>query len=1223
MKTFLETHSHYSRSFILYGNLNDDIWCGDLAVRGIEQFLTRFLKSRGYEHIIFYGDSATKGAYCLDWESAKFFFDQNQTLPAPARFDPMENASVPAQEKAGQRSPTLRQPAPLALGGRVHRARSRSSYRPGDPVPGAARQASETVSGSESVSPQASGTAPDAESDAPTQARYSQRDLPPHIFLMRYAPMMLDASSKMAIIFYNLFSNEISRPMQDYILHGWEQQLGGRNLCLLLADTSQSEASLADRLRALGLASKFTRQGEDGRVVLNPDTCVEIGPPGGDEIRNMLRRYRMVGSMRSKRTIQFPYERMDDIVTEILFCSRNGKASAQEGESMRAIAGRIEEYVESQPGRGPLDFSPDTADIAWGLPPRDRTGALEKLNRPGWEKPYQAMSRLTQAASRNAAKPTREAADWAVSRFRTEAPTQAPRQNAPNFVLLGSPGVGKTTIARQIGEILREEGILKVGTVVEATRENLTSSYIAGVPKATMNCVNRAEEGVLFIDEAHALGRKDGGANHEGTGKEVVSTLNSAMTDPNRHFSVILAGYKDDMEAVWRLDDGFRRRFGEENIIEIDDYPPELLERILCDAIAERGFRMDSALTEERTFGDVTARPLSCCVSRIYQERDRRTFGNAGTMESLALRLCGTAKNGVVTQENFYGVQVTPDSDSGVITSDWFSPSDVGNSLERILDEIRGRFVGMERIEQYFSRKAREIEEALKMGGSEEDIPLRPMLLIGNPGTGKTSVANLLARLYCHFHLLGTSQTIEVSGSTLASSFTGGTQEKVLEYVKRAQERKALLFVDEAHQFVTSHFDGEGALKAFMNPLTDRKHPFMAVFAVYPNMLEKFLALDSGADRRFERLVLEDYTGAQLFAILQKMMEKNRPPLTFSAEAEALSRRVCNYIYVSRTEQTGNAGRIERLLEEMNFRRRERCHNAGLAIGSPEYARLEPSDIPPELVSQLPPEDASTEEIMRELDALCGLESVKREVRDLVHVARNNRFREQQGLPVVPMSLHMAFLGNPGTGKTSVARLIGRLYQSIGLLSRGQLVEVQRADLVAGYVGQTAIKTQEAFDRAIGGALFIDEAYTLASGGANDFGQEAIDTLLKNMEDHRDDALVIAAGYDKPMERFLQSNPGLLSRFSKVLHFDDYSTEELLAIFKALCKQGGYALSEEAETVARRRIEAENGPSFGNGRGARNLFERVLVCQAKRLSAQAQVTKEVLMEIRPEDFEAV
>lgn len=279
----------------------------------------------------------------------------------------------------------------------------------------------------------------------------------------------------------------------------------------------------------------------------------------------------------------------------------------------------------------------------------------------------------------------------------------------------------------------------------------------------------------------------------------------------------------------------------------------------------------------------------------------------------------------------------------------------------------------------------------------------------------------------------------------------------------------------------------------------------------------------------------------------------------------------------------------------------------------------------PENEDQAPPKE-KIEDLRKELDSYVGLAAVKREVQDLIDLAAVEQLRRQHGLPTADMSLHMVFTGNPGTGKTTIARLMARVYHSLGILSRGQLVEVDRSGLVAGYVGQTAIKTRKVIDSALGGVLFIDEAYALNGGGANDFGQEAIDTLLKAMEDHRDDLVVIVAGYDGLMDAFIRSNPGLESRFNRFLHFADYTEEELLAIFRMQCQKGCYVLDPEAEEPLRALLEARMGDavSFGNARGVRNLFEQILVRQAGRLAGQgSSVTKEDLMRITAADVAAV
>ncbi len=265
----------------------------------------------------------------------------------------------------------------------------------------------------------------------------------------------------------------------------------------------------------------------------------------------------------------------------------------------------------------------------------------------------------------------------------------------------------------------------------------------------------------------------------------------------------------------------------------------------------------------------------------------------------------------------------------------------------------------------------------------------------------------------------------------------------------------------------------------------------------------------------------------------------------------------------------------------------------------------------------------SPEELMAELEALVGLGEVKRDVKSMINLVKVRKLRQDSGLPVPPMSLHMVFMGNPGTGKTTVARLLGGLYAAIGALPKGQLVEVDRGGLVAGYVGQTALKTKEVIESAMGGVLFIDEAYSLAEGGENDFGGEAIDTILKAMEDHRDELVVIVAGYTGPMEKFLNSNPGLESRFNKYIFFPDYTGEELYAIFLSQVERNGYRLDSAAEEFAKSYFDglyADRDDNFGNGRDVRNHFEDMVLRHANRVAAMETPDREDLMLLKQEDF---
>ncbi|HEX6909102.1 MAG TPA: AAA family ATPase [Longimicrobium sp.] len=317
---------------------------------------------------------------------------------------------------------------------------------------------------------------------------------------------------------------------------------------------------------------------------------------------------------------------------------------------------------------------------------------------------------------------------------------------------------------------------------------------------------------------------------------------------------------------------------------------------------------------------------------------------------------------------------------------------------------------------------------------------------------------------------------------------------------------------------------------------------------------------------------------------------------------------------------TAYVGPLERAVADAGVQAPRKAPDA--APGQPSAPAQGAAPPPRDETEPVAPADLN--ELMAKLHRLVGLESVKKEVETLANMVRVNKMRKDRKMPVPPLSLHMVFTGNPGTGKTTVARLLGGIFQALGVLSRGHMVETDRAGLVAGYVGQTALKVQEKVQQALGGMLFIDEAYALSPEDAgNDFGREAVDTLVKLIEDHRDDFIVVVAGYSEPMQRFLDSNPGLRSRFNRFIHFDDYGAEELFQILERQCGEHGYRLSPSAVEYAKDlfgRMHERRGPDFANGRAVRNAFEQAVALHANRVGPLQDPSDEVLCTLEVEDL---
>ena len=494
----------------------------------------------------------------------------------------------------------------------------------------------------------------------------------------------------------------------------------------------------------------------------------------------------------------------------------------------------------------------------------------------------------------------------------------------------------------------------------------------------------------------------------------------------------------------------------------------------------------------------------------------------------------------------------------------------------------------------------------LEAARREKGLPTAPislhMVFTGPPGTGKTAVARLYGAVLRDLGVLEKGHLVETDRAGLVAGYLGQTALKTQQKIAEALD--GVLFIDEAYTLAeqagaVADF-GREAIDTLLKEMEDRRDRFVVIVAGYPDQMRKFLASNPGLPSRFTKTIqFDSYQAGELVAITHMMAR--RDGLHLAQDADPVLK---NHFERARTASDfANARTARTLLERA---RETQAARIAPLIGNPgiDLDELTSADIQAAIGTRT--HIASTGvSALDELDQMTGLETVKTQIGTLIARLQVEAARRAQGLPVAPISLHMVFTGPPGTGKTAVARLYGAILRDLGVLEKGHLVETDRAGLVAGYIGQTALKTREKIADALDGILFIDEAYTLAeqAGAVADFGREAIDTLLKEMEDKRDRLVVIVAGYPDQMHKFLGTNPGLPSRFTKTIQFKSYEAGDLVAITHSMAQRDGLRLSADADSILKTFFEeARAARDFANARTARTVLERAREAQAGRIA---------------------
>ena len=1179
-----------NKIFLIYGNLDDMFISPDLQKNNFRPFLNQYLRGLGYRQIVYYSGAKNVGKFVLDDESAVLAINKNKRLMDSGQQDNSNSMSVPSANARRRRR--ILNPSANAQSG-VQSAEPAETQ----PVP------------SSNQSSRQNGEKP--------KLIYKQPKITPAEFLDDAKKMMSDGSVKTAIVFtfFQDFVTDGAAPLQQYselLSHLWDEYglSSNENICIFLAPQMDSD-SLSRLLDNLASGNVFRNRYFNTNRTINRSCTIHIGLPNQDEFRYMLEYLRIVGD--GGKRLKYKRGELRAIVSSLMFLSREADREENRAGYLSSVYENIVRYMKRQPD-DTVTFTEETVKKIYSrFKANDSSDPMEQLmNTRGWESVAKRVSEIVEDYKKKKAR-VQKSSDYvqpakklSCANERIDTPDDKGNFDypIPNFVIRGNPGVGKTTVARLIGQIFYENGILKRGLTVEATKDDLVDRYVGGTPGRTREKIMEAQESVLFLDDAYSLIDKSEDNNYS---KEAIDELVAAMTNTKQYrFCMIMAGYPEPMDELLKMNPGLGSRFGKSNILTIEDYPPELLRDIFISNCRKDGYSFIG------DGDDKTPLDLDLFFKNLYDQRDRANFGNARDVVAIArdVKMRASLRDDekrCITTEDF--------GDYGK----YFDKHGV-SSIEEIYAELE-KYVGLEFVKELFENVRLEILDAedCKRRGIKPDSYPDHYIFAGNPGTGKTTVGKMIGQFYHLMGVMGGAETIFVDASELIGSHVGDSKNKTVEKIQNAIDHNSILYIDEAYQITDSAYSAE-IVGAMMTRMTENADDFKMIFGMYSNRVEDFLKMNAGLSRRVRIVEFPDYNPEQLVRIFDKTIESQGRSIT--GDAHRLIELIMEHKYNTRTEDFGNAGEVKKLVIDM---KKLLLKRTALSRDADKYTYTS-EDIPEKELEKIKDQinPRSFDDIMRELNEQIGLSDLKDVI---IRKQEEILYAKKSGGSVYNINPgYYFFVGNPGTGKSTSAKLFAECLYELGIVKSNNFMSCTAKDLIGQYVGETDKKTYALLQKSINGVLFIDEAYSLsyAGGSGADVGykKEALEQIIAFMDvpEHRRKCCLIFAGYEKDMQGLYKSNSGMRSRIEEV-HFRDFSAEELYEIFALFCRKGGFTISEGVKERYLPIFEKMTRMEYySNGRTARTVYEKTLANFRRRIIHSENLSEDESRLIIPDDL---